>query len=40
MPWPSELEPDHELFDIIDRELERENTSLQLIASELSLIHI
>ena len=34
MPWPSDIEPDDELFAIIDRELERENTTLQLIASE------
>ncbi len=34
MPWPSELDPDDELFAIIDREVERENTTLQLIASE------
>ncbi len=32
MPWPSD--PDDELFAIIDREVERENTTLQLIASE------
>jgi glycine hydroxymethyltransferase len=34
MPWPSDTEPDDELFGIIDRELERQNTTLQLIASE------
>jgi glycine hydroxymethyltransferase len=34
MPWPSDLEPDPELFAIIGRELERQNTTLQLIASE------
>lgn len=32
MPWPSE--PDTELFAILGRELERQNTTLQLIASE------
>jgi glycine hydroxymethyltransferase len=32
MPWPSDR--DTELFDIIDREVERQNTGLQLIASE------
>jgi glycine hydroxymethyltransferase len=34
MPWPSDHEPDDELFAIIDRELERQNTTVQLIASE------
>jgi glycine hydroxymethyltransferase len=34
MPWPSDTDPDDELFAIIDRELERQNTTLQLIASE------
>jgi glycine hydroxymethyltransferase len=32
MPWPTV--DDDELFDLIDRELERQNTTLQLIASE------
>jgi glycine hydroxymethyltransferase len=32
MPWPSTR--DSELFSIIDREVERQNTTLQLIASE------
>ena len=32
MPWPTT--PDDELFDLIDREVERQNTTLQLIASE------
>jgi glycine hydroxymethyltransferase len=32
MPWPTV--PDDELFGLIDRELERQNTTLQLIASE------
>jgi len=34
MPWPSDTEHDDELFDIIERERERLNTTLQLIASE------
>ena len=34
MPWPSDLEPDTELFSLIDREVERQNSGLQLIASE------
>lgn len=32
MPWPARR--DDELFDLIDREVERQNTTLQLIASE------
>jgi glycine hydroxymethyltransferase len=32
MPWPTER--DTELFDLIDAEVERQNTTLQLIASE------
>ncbi|MEX2293400.1 MAG: serine hydroxymethyltransferase [Acidimicrobiales bacterium] len=32
MPWPSN--PDDEIFPLIDREIERQNTTLQLIASE------
>jgi glycine hydroxymethyltransferase len=32
MPWPTD--PDTELFAAIDREVERQNTGLQLIASE------
>ncbi|HEX6418537.1 MAG TPA: serine hydroxymethyltransferase [Acidimicrobiales bacterium] len=32
MPWPTT--PDDELFGLIDREVERQNTTLQLIASE------
>ena len=32
MPWPTQ--PDTELFDLIDAEVERQNTTLQLIASE------
>ena len=34
MPWPSDTEVDSELFALLDRELERANTTLQLIASE------
>ena len=33
MPWPSDLEPDDELLAVIDREIERENATLHLIAS-------
>ena len=32
MPWPTER--DDEVFSLIDREVERQNTTLQLIASE------
>ena len=32
MPWPNLK--DEELFEIIDREIHRQNTTLQLIASE------
>jgi glycine hydroxymethyltransferase len=32
MPWPTT--PDDELFGLIDREVERQNTTVQLIASE------
>jgi glycine hydroxymethyltransferase len=32
MPWPSN--PDDEVFGLIDREVERQNTTIQLIASE------
>jgi glycine hydroxymethyltransferase len=32
MPWPTDR--DTELFDLIDREVERQNTTIQLIASE------
>jgi glycine hydroxymethyltransferase len=34
MPWPSETDPDDELTALIDREVERQNTTIQLIASE------
>ncbi|NNE73859.1 MAG: serine hydroxymethyltransferase [Acidimicrobiales bacterium] len=32
MPWPTAR--DHEVFDLIDREVDRQNSGLQLIASE------
>ena len=32
MPWPSSR--DDELFSMLDREFERQNTTIQLIASE------
>jgi glycine hydroxymethyltransferase len=34
MPWPSDLEPDEELDAILAKEEERQNTTIQLIASE------
>ena len=34
MPFPSDTTPDTELFALIDREIERQTTGLQLIASE------
>ena len=34
MPWPSDLEPEDEVFELIERERVRQNTGLQLIASE------
>ena len=34
MPWPSDTDPDDELAAIIAREEERQNTTIQLIASE------
>src|SRR5215211_2080164 len=34
MPWPSDADPDRELFGLIDEELRRQNTTIQLIASE------
>jgi glycine hydroxymethyltransferase len=34
MPWPSDTDPDDELFAILELEKERQNTTLQLIASE------
>jgi glycine hydroxymethyltransferase len=34
MPWPSDVDPDREIFDLIDREVQRQSTGLQLIASE------
>jgi glycine hydroxymethyltransferase len=34
MPFPSDTSPDTELFDLIDREVQRQVSGLQLIASE------
>jgi glycine hydroxymethyltransferase len=34
MPWPSDTDPDDELSSILAREHERQNTTIQLIASE------
>ena len=34
MPFPSDTNPDTELFDLIEREVERQVTGIQLIASE------
>ncbi|MFT3853564.1 MAG: serine hydroxymethyltransferase [Ilumatobacteraceae bacterium] len=34
MPFPSDTNPDTELFALIDREIERQTTGIQLIASE------
>jgi glycine hydroxymethyltransferase len=34
MPWPSDTDPDDELSAILEREYERQNTTVQLIASE------
>jgi glycine hydroxymethyltransferase len=34
MPWPSDADPDRELFALIDDERRRQNTTIQLIASE------
>src|SRR5215207_8172015 len=34
MPWPSDVDPDRELFALVDEELRRQNTTVQLIASE------
>jgi glycine hydroxymethyltransferase len=34
MPFPSDTDPDREVFGLIERELERQTTGLQLIASE------
>jgi glycine hydroxymethyltransferase len=34
MPWPTDTDPDRELFGILDEELVRQNTTIQLIASE------
>jgi len=34
MPWPSENDHDTEVFDLLEKERVRQNTGLQLIASE------
>jgi glycine hydroxymethyltransferase len=34
MPWPTDGDPDRELFSLVDDELRRQNTTIQLIASE------
>src|SRR3954466_1727509 len=34
MPWPTDGDPDGELFALLDDELRRQNTTIQLIASE------
>ncbi len=34
MPWPTDGDPDRELFSLLDDELRRQNTTIQLIASE------
>jgi glycine hydroxymethyltransferase len=34
MPWPTDHDPDLEVLSIIDHEIERANTTVQLIASE------
>jgi glycine hydroxymethyltransferase len=34
MPWPSDADPDRELFALLDDELRRQTTTIQLIASE------
>ncbi len=34
MPWPSDVDPDTEVFDLIDREVTRQSIGIQLIASE------
>ncbi len=34
MPWPTDTDPDDELSAILERELDRQNTTVQLIASE------
>jgi glycine hydroxymethyltransferase len=34
MPWPTDGDPDRELFALLDDELRRQNTTIQLIASE------
>ena len=34
MPFPSDIDPDTEITDLLQRELERQTSGLQLIASE------
>ncbi|MBK5222666.1 MAG: serine hydroxymethyltransferase [Acidimicrobiia bacterium] len=34
MPWPTDTDPDDEVTEILGRELDRQNTTIQLIASE------
>ncbi|MSW21066.1 MAG: serine hydroxymethyltransferase, partial [Actinobacteria bacterium] len=34
MPFPSDIDPDLDVFSLIDREVERQVSGLQLIASE------
>ena len=34
MPFPSDTTPDTQVFDLIDREVQRQVTGIQLIASE------
>ena len=34
MPWPSENDHDTEVFALLEKERERQNTGIQLIASE------
>ncbi|MEM9515624.1 MAG: serine hydroxymethyltransferase [Actinomycetota bacterium] len=34
MPYPSDTDPDREVLDLIDREIDRQTTGIQLIASE------
>jgi glycine hydroxymethyltransferase len=34
MPWPSDTDPDDDLLAVVQREQERQNTTVQLIASE------
>ena len=34
MPFPSDIDPDRDVFDLINREIERQTSGIQLIASE------